>query len=121
MWLEGFWLDFIFWNPGTFLEVQWLRLCASMAQGIGSIPDQGTKIPYAVQPGQKKKKKKSEILLQVGPLNLHGLGRNLYHGFQFLRLFYRKFLLNCPSEGLRRSVSRGETVDCREIFSIPNS
>ena len=29
-----------------------------MARGIGSIPDQGTKIPYAVQPGQKKKKKK---------------------------------------------------------------
>ena len=27
-----------------------------MAQGTGSIPDQGTKIPYAVQLGQKKKK-----------------------------------------------------------------
>ena len=97
MWLEGFWLDCIFWNPWPFLEVQWLRLCASMAQGTGSIPDQGTKIPYAVQLGQKNK---SEILLQLGPLNLHGLGRNLYHGFQFLRLFYRKFLLNCLSKGL---------------------
>ena len=28
-----------------------------MARGIGSIPDQGNKIPYAVQPCQKKKKK----------------------------------------------------------------
>ena len=94
-----------------------------MAQGTGSIPDQGTKIPYAVQLGQKNK---SEILLQLGPLNLHGLGRNLYHGFQFLRLFYRKFLLNCPSKGLEerelwRDQVMNSSVDCREIFSIPDS
>ena len=38
--------------------VQWLRLCASTAGGTGSIPGRGTKIPHAVQRGQKKKKKK---------------------------------------------------------------
>ena len=35
--------------------VQWLRLRASTAGGMGSIPSQGTKIPDAVQYGQKKK------------------------------------------------------------------
>ena len=29
---------------GTFLEVQWLRLCATTAGGTDSIPGQGTKI-----------------------------------------------------------------------------
>ena len=35
--------------------VQWLRLQASKAGGIGSIPNQGTKIPHAVWCSQKKK------------------------------------------------------------------
>ena len=43
--------------------VQWLRLCASNAKGMGSIPVQGTKIPHAAQCGQenilKKKKERS--------------------------------------------------------------
>ena len=37
---------------GISLVIQWLRLCAGH---MGSIPGQGTKIPYATQ--QKKKKK----------------------------------------------------------------
>ena len=32
---------------GTSLEVQWLRLCALNAGGMGLIPGQGTKIPHA--------------------------------------------------------------------------
>ena len=40
---------------GTSLEVQWLRLCTHNAEGVVSIPDQGTKIPNATWPGQKKK------------------------------------------------------------------
>ena len=36
--------------------VQWLRLSTSYAGGVGSIPGQGTKIPYAAQCGKKKKK-----------------------------------------------------------------
>ena len=32
-------------NLGTSLVVQWLRLHASSAEGAGSIPGQGTKIP----------------------------------------------------------------------------
>ena len=31
-------------DPGTFQAVQWLRLCASTARGMGSIPGQGTEI-----------------------------------------------------------------------------
>ena len=40
---------------GTSLEVWWLRLWASNAGGMGSIPGWGTKIPYAVWHDQKKK------------------------------------------------------------------
>ena len=36
---------------GTFLVVQWLRVCAG---GAGSIPGQGTKIPHAAWPKKKK-------------------------------------------------------------------
>ena len=38
---------------GTSLVVKWLRLCASNAGDAGSIPGQGTKIPYATYQGQK--------------------------------------------------------------------
>ena len=37
---------------GNSLEVQWLGLRTLNAEGPGSIPDQGTKIPQAVQYGQ---------------------------------------------------------------------
>ena len=37
--------------------VQWLGLCAFTAEGVGSIPGQGTKIPQAVQWDQKKERK----------------------------------------------------------------
>ena len=33
--------------------VQWLKLCPFNAGSMGSIPGQGTKIPHAVQCGQK--------------------------------------------------------------------
>ena len=39
---------------GTFLAVQWLRLCASNARGEGSIPGRETKIPHATGCSQKK-------------------------------------------------------------------
>ena len=45
-------------RTGTSLAVQWLRLRASTARGMGSIPGQGTKIPHATWHGQKIKKKK---------------------------------------------------------------
>ena len=43
---------------GDLLAVQWLRLCTSNAGGVGSVPDQRTKIPHAVWCGQKSIKKK---------------------------------------------------------------
>ena len=44
---------------GTSLVVQWLRLCirSANAGGVGSIPDQGTRISHALQHGQKIKKR----------------------------------------------------------------
>ena len=38
---------------GTFLVVQWLRLCASNAGGEGSIPGRESKIPHAAECSQK--------------------------------------------------------------------
>ena len=38
------------------LAVQWLGLSAFTAEDLGSIPGWGTKIPQAVQCGQKEKK-----------------------------------------------------------------
>ena len=35
------------WNLGTFLVVQWLRLCAPNAGDLGLIPDQCTEIIHA--------------------------------------------------------------------------
>ena len=40
--------------------VQWLRLHASTAVGIGSIPGQGTKILHAIWPKKKKKERKEK-------------------------------------------------------------
>ena len=45
-----------FCHFGTSLVVQWLRLCASNAGDMGSIPGQGTKIPHACRARKKKKK-----------------------------------------------------------------
>ena len=38
------------------MEVQWLRLCVSKAQGMGSIPGRGAKILHVAYCDQKKKK-----------------------------------------------------------------
>ena len=42
---------------GTSLVVQWLRLCASNAGGMGSIPGWGSSACHVVWPKKKKKKK----------------------------------------------------------------
>ena len=43
------------------LVVLWLGFCASTAEGLGSIPDQGTKIPQVAQPRKNK-----DILYNTG-------------------------------------------------------
>ena len=40
--------------------IQWLRLCAFTAEGVGSIPGQGTEIPQAASGAKKERKKKKE-------------------------------------------------------------
>ena len=42
---------------GISLPVQWLRLCASSAEGTGLIPGQGTKIPPVMWHSQRNLKK----------------------------------------------------------------
>ena len=39
---------------------QWLRHCPSDAEGTGSIPAHGTKVPHAVRHSQKMSKKNSK-------------------------------------------------------------
>ena len=62
----------------TSLAVQWLRLHASTAGGMGSIPGQGTKIPQAaaLQPKEKKKIGASSHS-QQSHLQQHRYGSNL--------------------------------------------
>ena len=50
---------------GTFLVVQWLRSHAFNARGTGVISGQGTKIPYAIQSGQREKKEFSDRYVQA--------------------------------------------------------
>ena len=42
---------------------QWLRLHASNAEGTSLIPDQGAKLPHAIQYGQNLKLQKGKKLI----------------------------------------------------------
>ena len=57
-------------GSGTSLGVQWLRLHASNAETMASIPDWGTKIPHAVWP---KKKQRNEGFSFRGQQRWHGI------------------------------------------------
>ena len=50
-------------NTGTSLELQWLRLHAPNAGGMGLIPGWGTKVPHASQRWCGQKKEKNTIIL----------------------------------------------------------
>ena len=52
-------------NYRTSLAVQWLRFHASNAGGMGSIPDLGIKIPHAMWPSKKKKKRNEWIMIHT--------------------------------------------------------
>ena len=54
-------------DPGNFLVVQWLGLCAFIVEDPGSIPGWGTKIPQATWHGQKKRNDPKWCLL--GPFS----------------------------------------------------
>ena len=56
---------------GTSLVVQWLRFCASEAGGIGSIPDQGTKIPHAGRCGHNIFFLKTYISVEIKGILYH--------------------------------------------------
>ena len=46
------------------MVIQWLGLGVSNAEGAGSIPGQGTKIPRAIWHSQNTKKKKKETPIE---------------------------------------------------------
>ena len=50
---------------GTTLSVQWLKLCASIARGMGLIPGQGSKIPHVAQNKNLKKKKTNPKKIKI--------------------------------------------------------
>ena len=50
----GFFFFFLRTVLGISLVVQWLRLCASNGDAVGSIPCWGTKISHTTRCGQKK-------------------------------------------------------------------
>ena len=43
---------------GNSLAIQWLRICASIAEGTVSTPGQGIKIPHAAWHSQEKKRER---------------------------------------------------------------
>ena len=47
-------------EEGNSLVAQWLELRAFTAEGAGSIPGRGTKVPQATQCSQKTKNKKQK-------------------------------------------------------------
>ena len=53
-------------SKGNSLAVQWLGLRTFTAEGTGSIPGQGTKIPQAAWCGQKKVNRYKRILNNLG-------------------------------------------------------
>ena len=50
--------------------VQWLGLCALTAEGLGSIPDWGTKIPQAANGAAKKKMMVRQGFQPIPPYDL---------------------------------------------------
>ena len=64
--------EFKYQEFGKSLVVQWLGLHASTAGGTDSIPGCGTKIPHAMQYGQKEKNKNKnkKTLKQISTKNL---------------------------------------------------
>ena len=61
---------------GTSLVDQWLRLCASTAEGLGSITSQGTKISHAMW-GSPPPKKKQIVHIPVPSAWGRGMGAPL--------------------------------------------
>ena len=81
-------------KTGTSLVVQWLRLHASNAGGMGSIPGQGTKIPQAMQCGQKIKERKKEnqatLWEKIFAVNIPGIGLIPRIYKELLQISYKK-------------------------------
>ena len=71
-------------RTGTSLVVQWLRLCAPNAGGMGSIPGQGTRILYTSPRGQKKKREREMSKNRKTMFCTEKLRANLVEQFLYL-------------------------------------
>ena len=60
----------------TSLVIQWLRLYTPNAGGMGLIPDQGTKTPYANSSKKKERERDADKIEDVP--DIHGAGKNLW-------------------------------------------
>ena len=70
--------------------VQWLRIRASAAGGMGSIPGRGTKIPHAAWCARKPKTKPQLKPGQLFLVHYHGTRWTLWKGFGFCWLQSQK-------------------------------
>ena len=61
-------------QPRTSPAVEWLRLCASTAGGVGLIPGQDTKIPHAVYSATPQKNEMQRTIAKMLKLLAMGLG-----------------------------------------------
>ena len=59
--------------------IQWLGFCASTAEGVYSVPGQGTKVPHAMwhSPPPPTPPKKKKILLSTELKSKHFFVRNI--------------------------------------------
>ena len=81
---------------GISLLAQWLGRCASTSGHAGSIPGQGTKIPYATRPKKKKKNDgipskglhTASLLLNVGEIICFSRGPQMVYLYDFTFLIH---------------------------------
>ena len=68
----------IFKKTGTFLAVQWLRLCTSTAGGVGVIPGWGTKLSYTAWQKQNSLAQKHSHYTHNDPFLQNSLKKSLF-------------------------------------------
>ena len=68
----------IFKKTGTFLAVQWLRLCTSTAGGVGVIPGWGTKLSYTAWQKKNSLAQKHSHYTHNDPFLQNSLKKSLF-------------------------------------------
>ena len=107
-------------KTGDSLAVQWLRVHAFTAMGLGSIPDQGTKIPSALQlMAQKEKNQTSYIPFQLSLLTAKLPEVAAYAHFPILLTPSMKTALTGDSKELCFLEEENTVSDFLNFFQLP--